>query len=69
MKTYEVTWRQTFETKLRATFEASSEEAAINKAKKYSKQLNASDDLDVECFESFCPDTTGGDDFNVENED
>lgn len=64
MKEFTVLFRQTFETKLEVTVEASSEKAAINKARKLSKRFSSPDDADT-CVESYCPDTYGGDDFQV----
>lgn len=64
MKTYTVSWRQTFDTRLEYEFEASSLKAAINKARKFSKKITYPED--AELISSCCPDTFGGDDFYAE---
>lgn len=67
MKTYKINFRQTFEHYLQVEVEASSEEAAINKARKLSEKFNSADDADF-CSQSWCPDSYGGDDFTIEED-
>lgn len=64
MKTYEISWRQQFEYKMKMDFSASSEKAAINKARKHAASINDPDDADQTDYSVRQDD---GDDFNVEN--
>ncbi len=63
--TYQVEWRQVFEMKLQAIFVAPSPNAAVNRAKKVSREIENPKRIDVKILESRSLHMVSGDDYRV----